>query len=182
MGTNFAASVTLHRHLKRTLPSFCRWMSSRFCRCFSKYRQFAVDQYGAHRQCVLLSLERLPISRHRYHQSSSYRRWSRCRNNCARRVHSCAEIYLRDVIFVPVCADRWDKSSHIASHLSVIPKPSLGARRLKSQYQNRIQNFKLAARRIEMCSANLWHGSPQLRAPFKIPYVYRLLRSYAGSK
>ena len=29
-----------------------------------------------------------------------------------------------DVIFVPVCADRWDKSSHIASHLSLIPKPS----------------------------------------------------------
>ena len=27
-------------------------------------------------------------------------------------------------IFVPVCADRWDKSSHTASHLSLIPKPS----------------------------------------------------------
>jgi hypothetical protein len=29
-----------------------------------------------------------------------------------------------DVILVPVCADSRDKSSHIASHLSLIPKPS----------------------------------------------------------
>jgi len=54
VGTYFAASLTMYRHLKRTLLSSCRWMSSKFFHCFSRYKQFAGDHYGALRQCVIV--------------------------------------------------------------------------------------------------------------------------------
>jgi hypothetical protein len=72
--------------------------------------------------------------------------------------------------------------------LGIVPKESpctkifVECAPAESLYQNRIQNFQLALRRIEICSANHWHGSPQLRAPLRTPYSYQLLKSNAGSR
>lgn len=133
VGTNFAESLTLHRHLNRTLPSSCRWMTSSFFHRFFRYRQFADDHYGARRQCVIVSATlthlQTPLA-----AGVSLCTLEPCGHFEFQKTIGLAGYiaglkygyvtWAGEVILVLVCADRWDKSSHIAAHWSVLSKPS----------------------------------------------------------